>query len=59
VAYTIVMTMMNTLETKGYPKKYLDGRAFRYRPAVPEKRVAGAMVREFADAYSTVDPPRC
>ena len=33
VAYTTVMTMMNTLEGKGYLKKELDGRAFRYRPA--------------------------
>jgi predicted transcriptional regulator len=49
VAYTTVMTMMNTLETKGYLKKALDGRAFRYRPAVPEQRVVGAMVREFVE----------
>jgi BlaI family transcriptional regulator, penicillinase repressor len=49
VAYTTMMTMMNTLETKGYLKKHLDGRAFRYRPAVPEKRVLGAMVREFVE----------
>jgi BlaI family transcriptional regulator, penicillinase repressor len=49
VAYTTVMTMMNTLETKGYLKKHLDGRAFRYQPAVPEQRVVGAMVREFVE----------
>jgi predicted transcriptional regulator len=49
VAYTTVMTMMNTLEAKGYLKKHLDGRAFRYRPAVPEQRVVGAMVREFVE----------
>ena len=49
VAYTTVMTMMNTLETKGYLKKHLDGRAFRYRPAVPEQRVVGAMVTEFVE----------
>ena len=49
VAYTTVMTMMNTLETKGYLKRTLDGRAFRYRPAVPEQRVVGAMVREFVE----------
>jgi predicted transcriptional regulator len=49
VAYTTVMTMMNTLEGKGYLKKHLDGRAFRYRPAVPEQRVVGAIVREFVD----------
>jgi BlaI family transcriptional regulator, penicillinase repressor len=49
VAYTTVMTMMNTLETKGYLKKHLDGRAFRYRPAVPEQRVIGTMVRDFVE----------
>ncbi len=49
VAYTTVMTMMNTLETKGYLKKELDGRAFRYRPAVPERRVVTKMVKEFVE----------
>lgn len=49
VAYTTVMTMMNTLEAKGYLKKSLDGRAFRYRPAVPESRVVKTMVREFVE----------
>jgi BlaI family penicillinase repressor len=49
VAYTTVMTMMNTLEGKGYLKKELDGRAFRYRPAVPERRVVTRMVKEFVE----------
>ena len=49
VAYTTVMTMMNTLEAKGYLKKALDGRAFRYRPARPERRVMSALVQEFVD----------
>jgi predicted transcriptional regulator len=49
VAYTTVMTMMNTLEAKGYLKKTLHGRAYRYRAARPEQRVITAMVREFVD----------
>jgi predicted transcriptional regulator len=49
VAYTTVMTMMNMVEAKGYLKKTLDGRAYRYRPAVPESRVVTAMVREFVE----------
>jgi predicted transcriptional regulator len=49
VAYTTVMTMMNTLEGKGYLKKALDGRAFRYRPAIPEHRVITGIVREFVE----------
>jgi BlaI family penicillinase repressor len=49
VAYTTVMTMMSTLEAKGYLKKRADGRAFRYRPARPEGRVITSLVREFVD----------
>lgn len=49
VAYTTVMTMMGTLETKGYLKKRADGRAFRYRAARPEERVITSLVREFVD----------
>src|SRR5688572_13570880 len=49
IAYTTVMTMMNILESKGYLLKEPDGRAFRYRPAQPERRVITEMVREFID----------
>ena len=49
VAYTTVLTMMGTLEAKGYLKKRADGRAFRYRPARPEGRVMTSLVREFVD----------
>jgi BlaI family transcriptional regulator, penicillinase repressor len=47
VAYTTVMTMMNILETKRYLKKDTQNRAYRYRPARPERAVITAMVREF------------
>jgi BlaI family penicillinase repressor len=47
LAYTTVMTMMNTLEAKGYLKRALHGRAYRYRSAVPERRVVKTMVKEF------------
>ena len=43
------MTMMGTLEAKGYLKKRADGRAFRYRPARSEGRVITSLVREFVD----------
>ena len=49
VAYTTVMTMMSTLEAKGFLKKRADGRAFRYRPARSEGRVVTALVREFIE----------
>lgn len=49
VAYTTVMTMMGTLEAKGYLRKRAEGRAFRYRAARPERRVITSLVREFVD----------
>ena len=49
VAYTTVMTMMNTLEAKGYLRKAPEGRAYRYRPARPERRVMTALVQDFLD----------
>jgi len=49
IAYTTVMTMMNTLETKGYLKKRRQDRAFIYRPTQPKNKVIGGMIREFID----------
>src|SRR5437870_13829606 len=49
IAYTTVRTMMNILETKGYLKKEKHDRAYRYRPARPERAVVGSMVREFVN----------
>jgi BlaI family penicillinase repressor len=49
IAYTTVMTMMNTLETKGYLKKRRMDRAFIYRPTQPKNMVIGGMIREFID----------
>jgi BlaI family penicillinase repressor len=49
IAYTTVMTMMNVLETKGYLKKETHERAYRYRPARPERMVISSMVREFVN----------
>jgi len=49
IAYTTVMTMMKTLETKGYLKKRRRERAFIYRPTRPKNQVIGGMIREFID----------
>ena len=49
IAYTTVMTTMNTLETKGYLNKRRHDRAFRYRPRRPKNLVIGGMIREFID----------
>jgi BlaI family transcriptional regulator, penicillinase repressor len=49
IAYTTVMTTMNTLEQKGYLKKLPEGRAYVYRAALPRKQVIRAMVGDFVD----------
>ena len=49
VAYTTVMTMMKILETKGYLRKKQVDRAYVYTPAQPERKVIGAMVRDFVN----------
>jgi BlaI family transcriptional regulator, penicillinase repressor len=49
VAYTTVMTMMNTLEQKGYLRRRRQDRAYLYRATHARKQVIRAMVRDFVD----------
>ena len=49
IAYTTVMTTMNVLADKGYLRRTLEGRAYRYRPAHPEDAVVKSMVQEFVE----------
>ena len=49
VAYTTVMTMMAILERKKYLKKTQVDRAYVYRPARPQQKVIGGLVRDFVD----------
>src|SRR5262249_48965682 len=49
IAYTTVMTMMNTPEQKGYLRKSSKDRAYVYQAARPQKQVIRGMVREFVD----------
>jgi BlaI family transcriptional regulator, penicillinase repressor len=49
VAYTTVMTMMKILEQKGYLRKKQAERAHIYTPAQPQRKVIGAMVRDFVN----------
>ena len=49
IAYTTVMTMMRILEKKRHLKVSRADRAHVYRPARPQQRVVGDMVREFID----------
>ena len=47
IAYTTVMTMMGILEQKGRLKKEDADRAYVYRPAEPQGKVVGSMVKDF------------
>jgi BlaI family penicillinase repressor len=49
VAYTTVMTMMRILQEKGYLTRVEHDRAHVYRPASPQQKVVGAMLRDFVD----------
>lgn len=49
IAYTTVMTMMKILERKKYLRKSEQDRAYVYRAAQPQRKVLGAMVKEFVN----------
>jgi BlaI family transcriptional regulator, penicillinase repressor len=49
IAYTTIMTMMKILERKKYLKKTQVDRAYVYKAAQPQRKVLGAMVREFVN----------
>jgi BlaI family penicillinase repressor len=49
IAYTTILTMMNILERKKYLKKTQVERAYVYKAAQPQRKVLGAMVREFVN----------
>jgi BlaI family penicillinase repressor len=49
IAYTTIMTMMNILERKKYLKKTQVDRAYVYKAAQAQRKVLGAMVREFVN----------
>jgi BlaI family penicillinase repressor len=49
IAYTTVMTVMRTLEQKGYLKSSQDERAYVYEPTGPKNQVIKGIVGEFVD----------
>lgn len=49
IAYTTVMTVLKTLEHKGYLRATQQDRAYVYRPTRPRNQVIRGMVREFVD----------
>ncbi len=46
LAYTTVMTVMDTLYRKGWLQRELDGRAYRYRPVLSREQHRAALMRE-------------
>jgi BlaI family transcriptional regulator, penicillinase repressor len=46
LAYTTVQTMLNVLLRKGKVKRVQEGRAFRYRAIVDQKRATGSAVED-------------
>jgi len=49
LAYTTVMTVMRVMESKGYLRKWREGRADVYEPVLNEEKVKGSMVKDFLD----------
>jgi len=56
VAYTTVVTLMNILVGKGHLLRVPDGRQFRYRPKVSQKRALSGLVRDFVDRVFAGSP---
>ena len=48
-AYTTVQTILNILERKGKLTRVLEGRAYRYEPAITESKALGAAVRDMVE----------
>ncbi len=49
LAYTTVLTMLRTLEEKGFLTHEEEDRRYVYRPLVPEAEVSGHMLRDLLD----------
>jgi predicted transcriptional regulator len=54
LAYTTVMTVLDNLYRKGWVQRELDGKAYRYVPAVSREEAAARALRQIVD--SSGDP---
>ncbi len=45
LAYTTVMTVMSRLAEKGILNRDKEGRAYIYRPAIPQEKAAGSLLK--------------
>jgi len=52
VAYTTVMTVLDTLHRKGWLQRELDGRAYRYTPATSREQYTADLMGEALQASS-------
>lgn len=51
LAYTTVLSLMRTLESKGLVRRTKESRAHRYSPALDRERATGAAVRSLAGKF--------
>jgi len=50
IAYTTVMTVLDNLHSKGWLRRELDGRAYRYEPVATREQYSADLMREALDA---------
>lgn len=50
LAYTSVLSALQTLEEKGYVRHEAEGRAYRYFPAIEAERAGGSALTRIRDA---------
>ena len=50
LAYTSVLSVLQTLEEKGYVRHEAEGRAYRYLPTVDPEQAGGSALRRIRDA---------
>jgi predicted transcriptional regulator len=50
LAYTSVLSALQTLEEKGYVRHETEGRAYRYYPTIPAERAGGSALSRIRDA---------
>src|SRR3954466_12187423 len=50
LAYTSVLSALQTLEEKGYVRHEAEGRAYRYLPTIPAERAGSSAISRIRDA---------
>ncbi|MBP2364913.1 BlaI/MecI/CopY family transcriptional regulator [Pseudonocardia parietis] len=55
LAYTTVMTVLDNLHRKGWVRRELEGRAYRYRPAASREEETARELRDLLDAHEDTE----